>query len=85
MHNIKITDAMQSQTNGIRNLIMSEYFNQTIVVPPPSVQDEIVNHIMNLRKQAKTLQAEASEILENAKKEVETTILGGNTIGERNV
>lgn len=85
MHNIKITDAMQSQTNGIRNLIMSEYFNQTIVVPPTNIQDEIVNHITNLRKQAKTLQAEAREILENAQKEVEAMILGGNTTGERNV
>lgn len=85
MHNIKITDAMQSQTNGIRNLIMSEYFNQTIVVPPTSIQDEIVNHISNLRKQAKTLQAEAREILENAKKEVEATILWGNEIVERDV
>lgn len=85
MHNIKITDAMQSQTNGIRNLIMSEYFNQTIVVPPTSVQDEIVNHITNLRKQAKTLQAEASSILENAKKEVEAMILGENEIEKGDV
>lgn len=35
MHNIKLTDVMQSQTNGIRNLIMSEYLGQSIPLPPP--------------------------------------------------
>lgn len=76
MHNIKITDSMQSQTNGIRNLIMQEYFNQTIVVPPSEIQQEIVNHIMDIRQQAKALQEEGKEILEKAKKEVEQMIIG---------
>ena len=76
MYNIKITDSMQSQTNGIRNLIMSEYFNQTIVIPPISKQQEIVSHISEMRAQAKKLQAEGAEILQKAKMEVERMILG---------
>ena len=77
MYNIKITDSMQSQTNGIRNLIMSEYFNQTIVIPPVSKQQEIVSHISEIRQQAKALQAEGKAILERAKREVEAMILYG--------
>lgn len=76
MYNIKITDSMQSQTNGIRNLIMSEYFNQTIVIPPISKQQEIVSHISEIRQQAKALQAEGKAILEKAKREVERMIIG---------
>ena len=76
MHNIKITDSMQSQTNGIRNLIMAEYFNQTIIVPPLPKQQEIVDHIASIRQQAKALQEEGKNILEQAKKEVEQIIIG---------
>ena len=77
MYNIKITDSMQSQTNGIRNLIMQEYFNQTIVIPPTPKQQEIVFHITEMRLQAKTLQEEGKAILEQAKREVEGIILYG--------
>lgn len=76
MHNIKITDSMQSQTNGIRNLIMSEYFNQTIIVPPVEKQQEIVEHISNMWNQAKDLQKEGKAILEEAKRKVESMIIG---------
>lgn len=76
MHNIKITDSMQSQTNGIRNLIMSEYFNQTIIVPPMEKQQEIVDHITNIWNKAKALQEEGKAILEEAKREVESMIIG---------
>lgn len=76
MHNIKLTDAMQSQTNGIRNLIMSNYYNQHIPLPPLEKQNEIAQHIQSIRNQARNLQKEAQEILEKAKKEVEQIILG---------
>lgn len=76
MHNIKITDSMQSQTNGIRNLIMQEYFDQIVVVPPLQKQQEIVDHIIDMRQQAKALQEEGKAILEKAKKEVEAMIIG---------
>lgn len=76
MHNIKLTEAMQSQTNGIRNLIMKEYFSQTIVLPPIEKQKEIANKIQGFRAEAKQLQQEAAAALEYAKKEVEKMILG---------
>ena len=76
MYNIKITDSMQSQTNGIRNLIMQEYFDQTVVIPPLQKQQEIVDHIIAIRQQAKALQEEGKAILEQAKREVEGMIIG---------
>lgn len=75
-HNIKMTDSMQSQTNGIRNLIMSNYFNQNIILPDMKKQQEIVTHINNIQEQIKALETEAKQLLENAKQEVEKMILG---------
>jgi len=76
MYNIGVTDSMQSQTNGIRNLILDEFLSQPIVVPPLEKQIEIANHIYELRQQAKTLQEEGKDILEQAKREVERMIIG---------
>ncbi len=76
MYNIGITESMQSQTNGIRNLIVKEYMCQTIVEPPITKQQEIANHIHTIRQKAKLLQEEGKTILENAKKEVEQMIIG---------
>jgi len=75
IHNIKLTESMQSQTNGIRNLIMSTYLNQTIVLPIKSngnfdleKQAEIANYIQTIRSQARKLQEEARTVLEEAKR-----------------
>ena len=76
MHNIKLTEAMQSQTNGIRNLIMSSYFNQMVVLPEFKRQNEIATHITQIRAQAKQLQADAAQVLATAKAEIERMILG---------
>jgi hypothetical protein len=75
LHNIKITEVMQSQTNGIRNLILNEYFSLPISLPPLAKQSEIALHISEIRKKAKCLQIEAANILENAKQNVEQLIL----------
>ncbi|MBR0498219.1 MAG: restriction endonuclease subunit S [Paludibacteraceae bacterium] len=76
MHNIGLTDSMQSQTNGIRNLIMSEYKRQNIIVPDKQAQTQIADHISAIRAEAKALEQEADAILEQAKKKVEEMILG---------
>lgn len=76
VHNIKLTDAMQSQTNGIRNLIMSNYFNQIIPLPLPEKQTEIANQITAIRNRAYELELEADTIMKEAKAEVEKIILG---------
>lgn len=80
MHNIKLTESMQSQTNGIRNLIMGNYFNQIVVVPELKKQNEIAIHISNIRAQAKQLQTEAAQTLSEAKVQIERMILGDATI-----
>lgn len=76
MHKIKLTESMQSQTNGIRNLIMSEYFSQDVIVPPIEVQNEIIIQIQKIRNEAKKLEDEANLVLEHAKQEIEKMILG---------
>lgn len=76
VHNMKLTETMQSQTNGIRNLILSEYYNQQIPIPPIEKQKEIIYHIETLYNRAKQLQHEATTILSNATMEIEQMILG---------
>ena len=83
MHNIRLTETMQSQTNGIRNLIMSTYLNQNIVIPISEngiidiqKQTEIANRITAIREEAKKLQLEAINTLETAKRNIEQMILG---------
>lgn len=75
-HNIKLTDRMQSQTNGLRNLIMHTYLNQYIPLPPLAKQKEIALHIKSIREDAKRLQNEADHVLADAKKHIEKMILG---------
>ena len=77
MYNIGVTDSMQSQTNGIRNLIVKEFLEQTVIEPSLAKQQEIANHISAIRQQARCLQEEGKAILENAKREVERMIIGG--------
>lgn len=75
MHNIKLTDVMQSQTNGIRNLIMKEYLGQSIPLPPLSIQREIAQKIREMREKAKGLQNSAVDSIEQMKREIENIIL----------
>ncbi len=79
-HNIKLTDSMQSQTNGLRNLILKEYFNQLIPLPPLEKQREIANNIAAIRAEAKRLEQEGEEILQSARLQVEQMIFGKKDI-----
>lgn len=76
LHNIKFTEKMQSQTNGIRNLISSEYLDTPIINIDRKKQHEIVDHIDHIRVTAAQLQQEADEILTQAKQQIESMILG---------
>lgn len=75
MHNIKVTEAMQSQTNGIRNLIMREYFHQTVILPDLDKQEEIAETAQAMRQKAQELMQQGKAILEQTKREVEEMIL----------
>lgn len=58
------------------NINSEEYQSLPIPLPPLEKQNEIAQHIQSIRNQARSLQKEAQEILEKAKKEVEQIILG---------
>jgi type I restriction enzyme S subunit len=75
LYNIGFTESIQSQTNGIRNLIMNEYFRQNILLPDKHKQQEIVNMIVSIQSKAKQLQQEATEVLEKAQKIIEKIII----------
>lgn len=75
-HSIRLTDTMFSQTNGLQNLLMTTYFNQRIPLPPLPKQKEIAEHIRNIRSQAKQLQSEGEQIMQDAKTQIEKMILG---------
>jgi restriction endonuclease S subunit len=75
IHNIKITDVMQSQTNGIRNLILNEYLNLPIPIPPFDKQEEIADHITVIRQQAQQLKEKTKEALYKASQEIEKILL----------
>lgn len=76
MHNIKLTEVMQTQTNGIRNLIMQEYFNQTIILPELEEQKRFAAHTAQMRKRAYELKMEAEDLVSVAKQKVERILLG---------
>ncbi|MEA4851719.1 MAG: restriction endonuclease subunit S [Paludibacter sp.] len=76
MHNVKLTETMQSQTNGIRNLIMYSYFAQNIPLPEKDKQEAIIRNISLLLTKAQNLENEAIQILKQAKIEIEQMILG---------
>lgn len=57
------------------NINLEEISTIKVVLPPIDKQQEIANHILELRQQAKTLQEEGKRILELAKQEVERMII----------
>ena len=76
IHNIKLTDAMQSQTNGIRNLIMREYWNQLIPLPGIDIQRKLTEYINDIRQRAQALRQQSQRDFAVAKQEIERLILG---------
>lgn len=62
------------------NINLEEISTIKVVLPPIDKQQEIANHILELRQQAKTLQEEGKRILELAKQEVERMIIGRKVI-----
>lgn len=58
------------------NINLEEISTMKIIVPPIDKQNEIAEHIREIREQAKQLQKEAVEELEKARLEIEYIILG---------
>ncbi len=59
LNNVGVTESMQSQTNGIRNLRMDEYLDQEIPFPPPEIQAHIAEEITTRRKEAEQYREQA--------------------------
>jgi len=78
MHNIKATEVMQTQTNGIRNLIMREYFGQAIVLPDKDMQKRIADKVSKIRIHAKKLEMDADNTIKEARAQVEKILLKGS-------
>lgn len=76
MYSCGLTESIQSQTNGIRNLIMGDYLNTSILLPLEKKQIKIVNKIDRIYRLAKMCDNDAIEVLETAKQKIETMILG---------
>lgn len=74
IYNIGLTEVMQNQTNGIRNLIVSEFLAQTIIVPEN--HKEIGLAIKAIRQQARALELEAEQEWQQAKEKFEKDLLG---------
>ena len=62
---------------GQQRVSSSFLLNFNIPLPPKEKQVEIANHVYEVRQQAKCLQEEGTRLLEQAKKEVERMIIGG--------
>lgn len=68
-----LTEVMQNQTNGIRNLITEEFFGQTIIVPDNNA--EIGRRMKALRLRAKETEIRADQDWQNAKSYFENELL----------
>lgn len=78
LHSIGITDLIQSQTNGIRNLMMQKYYDLPVAIPPMDIQIEIVKQIESMRNEAIAMRLAANEKLDQAKQVVAHAIFKGS-------
>ena len=76
IHSIGITDLLQSQTNGIRNLMLHRYLALPVSVPSKDEQADLVNQVESILSHANSLQQQAMSLLAKAKQKMETMILG---------
>ena len=60
------------------NISEKDIMKLLIPIPPLKKQQELADHIRNIRTQAKKLHQEAADILAQAKTTVEQMILGAN-------
>lgn len=60
------------------NINAQEFMSLPLILPSLREQNQIVAHIQSIREQAKQLQHEAQQQFEDAKKEIERMILGGD-------
>jgi restriction endonuclease S subunit len=65
LHSIGITNRLQSQTNGIRNLMMADYLKLPICLPSTGEQLKIAALMRDAHAQKTRLESEAKDLLES--------------------
>lgn len=74
IYKIGLTEVMQNQTNGIRNLIIDEFLDQTVIVPPNHY--EIGQQIKEQRLYARKIEKQAEQEWQEARMQFEKELLG---------
>lgn len=74
IYGIGLTEVMQNQTNGIRNLILEDFFEQTVIVPYNNY--EIGQRMYQLRAKARNMEEDAEYGWQQAKERFEKEFLG---------
>lgn len=75
MNRIGLTESMQAQTHGIRNLKLEEYLNQPVPVPPIRIQKRIATDVAKRFADADRLGAEAAALWAKALEDFERKLL----------
>jgi restriction endonuclease S subunit len=65
----------REKTGQTSHIYGKDIKNIKIPLPPPEKQKKIANHINEIRATAKQLKAEATQVLEQTKQEIEQMIL----------
>ncbi|MBX9737648.1 MAG: hypothetical protein K2X32_12060 [Phycisphaerales bacterium] len=71
-----LTESMQAQTHGIRNLKLDEYLPQPTPVPDPATQKKIAAEVSRRRDAARRLREDAAQLWDDAKRRFEEELLG---------
>lgn len=76
IYSLNYMEYLQNQTTGIKNLILEEFLNIPIALPPLDIQQKISKEVKKRMDEAKKLKFVANSAVEKAKQEVEAIILG---------
>ncbi len=71
IYSLNLMEYLQNQTTGIRNLIMEEYLDVLVPLPPLAVQNQIAESVQSRMNQAQCLKKEAVKALAEAKEQVD--------------
>ena len=71
-----LTEYMQNQTTGIKNLLWNDFVDIQIPLPPPPLQNAIAEEVQARLTRAKQLESEAKLALASAKADVERLLFG---------
>ncbi|MFA5178524.1 MAG: restriction endonuclease subunit S [Candidatus Paceibacterota bacterium] len=74
-HSVGFTKYLQMNTTGLRNLIMEDYWNVNIPIPPLLKQNEIVAKVEIIKKRIIDIQNHVIDKLQSAKADIEKVLI----------